>query len=366
MNKERFIRSLDNKLSGLVESERLDIIEEYTITIDEKIANGMSEEEAVVGFGDIDLFVSEILDTYKSDKSYVLLSVKNKMLYRAKKIKNFFKWERIRAKSLGEEEAQQTGQSIIGKVTRHIIEKGRKIVHSIIEMVKFLIKGSIKLVKYIWKESVKIAKKVAELCIIMAMTFSTLFFGFSLIFTIAQFPAIGLTIVFMGITLAFGIAFVKVKRKIVYYLGATILVGVGCGVVLLEFFSLKQENFIDYLEGNPTKYTVEYDFRTDNPLTLQSYFHTEIEVVYDETMEEGEIVLTTTLDQDYFLVSTNVDHREEITEIYLYMTALNTYHQEYLYTFFWKLKEKILLYEGHPTLEQIVVRVHPNTEFMVY
>lgn len=70
MNKEKFLKELEKRLSILNEKERKDIIEEYKNTIEEKIKNGEDEENAVKDFGNIDDLVKEILDAYKINPEY--------------------------------------------------------------------------------------------------------------------------------------------------------------------------------------------------------------------------------------------------------------------------------------------------------
>lgn len=70
MNKEKFLKELEKRLSILNENERKDIIDEYKSTIEEKIKNGETEENAVKDFGNIDDLVKEILEAYKIDPKY--------------------------------------------------------------------------------------------------------------------------------------------------------------------------------------------------------------------------------------------------------------------------------------------------------
>ena len=70
MNKEKFLKELEKRLSILNEKERKDIIDEYRSTIEEKIKNGEEEENAVKDFGNIDDLVKEILEAYKIDPKY--------------------------------------------------------------------------------------------------------------------------------------------------------------------------------------------------------------------------------------------------------------------------------------------------------
>lgn len=70
MNKEKFLKSLEKKLTVLSETERNDIINEYRDIIEEKVRHGKTEEEAVKEFGELDSLVKEILSAYKIDPEY--------------------------------------------------------------------------------------------------------------------------------------------------------------------------------------------------------------------------------------------------------------------------------------------------------
>ncbi len=65
MNKEKFLESLRKKLSILEESEIEDIISEYDGYIEEKIAQGSTEKEAVKSMGNVDELARELLSAYK-------------------------------------------------------------------------------------------------------------------------------------------------------------------------------------------------------------------------------------------------------------------------------------------------------------
>jgi len=65
MNKQEFLNQLEKKLDRINETERKDILMEYGTYIDDKMATGVSEEDAVSGFGDVDELAEEILDAYK-------------------------------------------------------------------------------------------------------------------------------------------------------------------------------------------------------------------------------------------------------------------------------------------------------------
>ena len=58
MLKKEFLDILNQKLSLVNDKEKEDILLEYGTYIDDKIASGVSEEEAVAGFGDVDEMVA--------------------------------------------------------------------------------------------------------------------------------------------------------------------------------------------------------------------------------------------------------------------------------------------------------------------
>jgi len=65
MKKKEFLKKLRKKLEILESSEVDDIIIEYEGYIDEKMESGVSEEDAVNSFGDVDELASELLRAYK-------------------------------------------------------------------------------------------------------------------------------------------------------------------------------------------------------------------------------------------------------------------------------------------------------------
>lgn len=65
MTKSDFLEQLEQKLSLICEEERNDILLEYGSYIEDKIANGYTEEQAIQGFGDLDELANDILDAYK-------------------------------------------------------------------------------------------------------------------------------------------------------------------------------------------------------------------------------------------------------------------------------------------------------------
>ena len=67
MDKKEFLEKLKKNISVLEEREIEDIISEYEQHIDMRIAKGLSEEEAIADFGDIDELCTQILEAYSVD-----------------------------------------------------------------------------------------------------------------------------------------------------------------------------------------------------------------------------------------------------------------------------------------------------------
>lgn len=70
MDKTKFLEKLEKKLNILDESEKKDIIAEYSSIIDEKVKNGATEKEAIDDFGSVNELAKEILKAYKVNTEY--------------------------------------------------------------------------------------------------------------------------------------------------------------------------------------------------------------------------------------------------------------------------------------------------------
>ena len=67
MTKDEFINKLKSKIGMLDKSEIDDIVSEYEGFIDEKMASGMSEKEAVKSLGNVDEIAKDLKSAYKLD-----------------------------------------------------------------------------------------------------------------------------------------------------------------------------------------------------------------------------------------------------------------------------------------------------------
>ena len=71
MNKQEFLNELQSRIRILEEAEQQDILAEYAQHIDLRTAAGLSEEEAIRDFGDLEELAAEILEAYHVDPARV-------------------------------------------------------------------------------------------------------------------------------------------------------------------------------------------------------------------------------------------------------------------------------------------------------
>lgn len=70
MKREEFLKALEERLQVLNSQEREDIVSEYRQHIELRMESGLTEEEAIGDFGDLDELVAEILDAYSVNPDY--------------------------------------------------------------------------------------------------------------------------------------------------------------------------------------------------------------------------------------------------------------------------------------------------------
>ena len=74
MNKQEFLAALRKALAVLEEEELRDIVDEYEQHIDMKVANGLTEEEAIADFGDFKELTAELLEAYHVRADYAAVN----------------------------------------------------------------------------------------------------------------------------------------------------------------------------------------------------------------------------------------------------------------------------------------------------
>lgn len=78
-NKESFLKELQSHLAVLEEAEQQDILSEYAQHIDLRVSGGLTEEEAIRDFGDMEQLVAEILSAYHVKPTYQAPKEKRKL-----------------------------------------------------------------------------------------------------------------------------------------------------------------------------------------------------------------------------------------------------------------------------------------------
>lgn len=104
MTKTEFLEYLEKRLQVLNKKEREDILSEYAQHIELKMESGLSEEEAIHDFGDLEELTAEILDAYNVNPEYQkspLHRNKEKLSIEAAKVGNKIDVLRKRWKAAG-------------------------------------------------------------------------------------------------------------------------------------------------------------------------------------------------------------------------------------------------------------------------
>ncbi len=70
MNREEFLKALQERIAMLEQAEQQDILAEYAQHIEMQIQDGFTEEEAIRDFGSLDELAAEILEAYHIDPAY--------------------------------------------------------------------------------------------------------------------------------------------------------------------------------------------------------------------------------------------------------------------------------------------------------
>ncbi|MGB4984871.1 MAG: DUF1700 domain-containing protein [Erysipelotrichaceae bacterium] len=104
MSKTEFIKIMNDRLSLLNDSERNDIINEFSLHIDDQMASGKSEEEAVSTLGDIDEIIHDILDVYHLNTNNTNTKNNQNFEFYANNIKTYFEkvWNNLKEFSMND------------------------------------------------------------------------------------------------------------------------------------------------------------------------------------------------------------------------------------------------------------------------
>lgn len=185
MSKKEFINYIEERLSVLNKAERDDIINEYIQHIDNKLAEGMSEKEAVATLGDVEDMVREILSAYNVDPDY------NKE---------------------NEKEINNVVKGVFGKFVNNI----KSIYNDIVGKRTEKTNQPENIIRKIIVLAIKIMILMFILPCIFTLIFSVIVFGGMLICSLMGYPLIGLTISCLGFNIV-GISIVLIILKLTFF-----------------------------------------------------------------------------------------------------------------------------------------------------
>lgn len=221
MTKQEFIHKLQKDLAVLEESEIKDIVEEYEQHIDMKMKDGMSEENAIQDFGDMDELIGGILEAYHVKADYA----GNKNSQDFDKVKETGKY--------------MTGAAIsgIGKGTKKIVtslkngirapfeqmkkefanrpkkEKKESFLGRIVEFVKQFFVNCLILIRWMWRTCIALCVFFLRatwfgFCLVGALAgifweiVGVFGIGFCVVMLIQGYPLVGIMIALIGAVLA--------------------------------------------------------------------------------------------------------------------------------------------------------------------
>ncbi len=230
MNKNDYLNRLSRLLHMLQESEVKDILDEYEQHIDMKIAEGMTEEEAVAAFGTVEELAGEILDAYhvKADfkekkKKEVLEKVQTESKKAIKSAGEAGKGFYDRGMDFVRKIGDGTGRCLkkccrkvkniclapflllkrfFSKKEKEDLEPVRiekeKTRWNVFGLIKSFVKGIFRFLKKICYGAIFICSAITELIMILVV-------GMLAVLLILGYPVIGVSIISLGIVMAVGV-----------------------------------------------------------------------------------------------------------------------------------------------------------------
>lgn len=213
MNKKEFLDVMEKRLSVLEAQEREDMLSEYAQHIEWKMQGGMSEEEAIEDFGDVDSLIAEILEAYHIDPSYRSVAqgkdgegIGKKAGSVLNKSKQSFSSFMEQQREKQEKKMEQKRKEDLEKPPRWKRQRGAgtAVVRNGKDIGGKVVRKTGAVLCFLWELFVK---TVLVLCMIPAacMCMLSLFgFGMLLILLVQGYPLIGATLVLLGCVLGFG------------------------------------------------------------------------------------------------------------------------------------------------------------------
>lgn len=211
MNKREFLDVMENRLSVLEAQEREDMLSEYEQHIELKMKSGMSEQEAIDDFGDIDSLIAEILEAYHIDPSYKGVRKKGASEGIGKKASGVLTKSRQSLSNFMEQQKEKQEQRMEQKREEDKEkpprwkrpdgvfekEKGR-------ETAKAVGKKTVNIIKRLLIFCVKVLLVLVMVPAVAAALCALFGFGVLAILLMQGYPLVGATLVMFGCILGFG------------------------------------------------------------------------------------------------------------------------------------------------------------------
>lgn len=211
MNKKEFLNVMERRLSVLEAQEREDMLSEYEQHIELKMKSGMSEQEAIDDFGDVDSLITEILEAYHIDPSYKGVQKKGAAEGIGKKASGVFTKSKQSFSNFMEQQKEKQEQRMEQKREE---DKGKpprwKQQNSVFknskngEMARAVGRKAADIIKKILIFCIKVILVLVMLPAVAAALFSLFGFGALVILLLQGYPLIGATLVMFGCVLCFG------------------------------------------------------------------------------------------------------------------------------------------------------------------
>ncbi len=211
MNKKEFLDVMERRLSVLEAQEREDMLSEYEQHIELKMKSGMSEQEAIEDFGDIDSLIAEILEAYHIDPSYKGVQKKGAAEGIGRKASGVFSKSKQSLSNFMEQQKEKQEQRMEQKREEDkekpsrwkrpegVFESGRGS-----ETAKAVGRKTADIIKKILISCIKVLLVLVMLPAVAATLFSLFGFGVLVILLLQGYPLVGATLVMLGCILGFG------------------------------------------------------------------------------------------------------------------------------------------------------------------
>ena len=228
MRKEEFFKLLKTRLAVIEENELEDILSEYRQHIDMKMQSGVSEEEAIKDFGDVDVLAGDILESYHVRSDYDAKKENKETLKEIKEKSESFFGKMSSAFKKGFSSFGSFFKKSFAKF-KSLFKRKKKEPAASQKKEKYNLWNDIKQsAKAFWDAVILLIKWLIRFCLNAALIFTgtvtalfagitILAFGFCVVLLTGGYPAVGITLTLLGLSAVLAsltvLAFVSAKGK---------------------------------------------------------------------------------------------------------------------------------------------------------